>query len=558
MYFYRLMVLSIQQRDILLRVFDEFVATWLETPDGRAGLALYERGVREGRASYRGILARLDRGDDVSDEILLHLLPYANTRANVKRGGWIHVTPGLQGDMRREYERRGWIKRKDWSRVANDIFRFFYAALDDPANLDAHVASFSSVPYIKGIQSGILTPILEAVRPKRYAVLNPRVAKTLHHLTGEKFSTSIGEYPTANATLIELVKEVGSELTERAGLRQFLAVRLFNLFSWWSVETSALKGKKVSRSVVDSSVKSDDHSSTKEPQAFYREEGRTSGGLGLEECAAILHTSVEQVKGWRDTLHQKKQMILFGPPGTGKTYVAEHLARLTVGETSGLIEVLQFHPSYSYEDFIQGIRPQRSDEGGLDYPVIEGRFLRFCREARLRGDAPCVMVIDEINRADLSKVFGELMYLLEYRDRSVPLSGDGRLFSIPQNVYVIGTMNTADRSIALVDHALRRRFAFIEVPPDYEILRRFFGEGSGSAEGVDLDGLISLLKGINSAIDDRGFALGISFFLVENLRERIEMIWRTEIKPYLDEYFFDDPGKVEEFRWERVEKRVMR
>ena len=150
------------------------------------------------------------------------------------------------------------------------------------------------------------------------------------------------------------------------------------------------------------------------------------------------------------------------------------------------------------------------------------------------------------------------MYLLEYRDRSVPLATDGRLFSIPENVFLIGTMNTADRSIALVDHALRRRFAFIEIPPDYDVLRRFYQEGEGKAEGVDLEELILLLREINSAIDDRGFELGISFFLADDLRERIGTIWRTEIEPYLDEYFFDDPGKVEAFRWERTARRVVR
>ena len=552
------MVLPITERDALLRAFDEFVATWLETPDGRAGLALYERSAREGKESYGEILAALDRGDDIAVDVLLRLLPYANTRANLKRGGWIHVTPGLQGDIRREYERRGWIKRKDWSRVANDIFRFIHHAIDDPANLDLHAESFAAIPYLKGIQSGILSPILEAVRPKRYGIVNPRVVKTLHYFAREKFTTNVAAYSQANRRLMELVREIGPELTERAGLQRFPAVRLFNLYCWWAVDTSVLNGKKAPVAVTEVVEGKKTTSGVEEPQAVYREEKDQEGRLTPEECAAALHTSVEQVEEWLEALRGKRQMILFGPPGTGKTYIAEHLARVVLGEGSGMIEVVQFHPSYSYEDFIQGIRPQRSDDGGLDYPVVEGRFLRFCREARMRGEDPCVMVIDEINRADLSKVFGELMYLLEYRDRSVPLATDGRLFSIPENVFLIGTMNTADRSIALVDHALRRRFAFIEIPPDYDVLRRFYQEGEGKAEGVDLEELILLLREINSAIDDRGFELGISFFLADDLRERIGTIWRTEIEPYLDEYFFDDPGKVEAFRWERTARRVVR
>src|SRR5690606_11871441 len=127
-------------------------------------------------------------------------------------------------------------------------------------------------------------------------------------------------------------------------------------------------------------------------------------------------------------------------------------------------------PSYAYEDFMQGIRPQSKD-GRLEYPLVPGRFLDFCERARSR-DGRCVLVIDEINRADLSRVFGELMYLLEYRDREVPLSG-GQRFSIPSNVRIIGTMNTADRSIALVDYALRRRFAFLRLSPNFHVLRRY-------------------------------------------------------------------------------------
>ena len=141
--------------------------------------------------------------------------------------------------------------------------------------------------------------------------------------------------------------------------------------------------------------------------------------------------------------------------------MAEHLARHLIAGGDGYAEVVQFHPEYAYEDFIQGIRPQTRSDGGLEYPMIPGRFLRFCQEARFREDR-CVLIVDEINRANLSRVFGELMYLLEYRGREVPLAGGGML-GIPANVRLIGTMNTADRSIALVDHALRRRFAFTQV-----------------------------------------------------------------------------------------------
>ncbi len=157
-----------------------------------------------------------------------------------------------------------------------------------------------------------------------------------------------------------------------------------------------------------------------------------------------------------------------------------------------------------------------------------------------------MIIIDEINRANLARVFGELMYLLEYRDDSVLLPS-GQQFRVPDNVRIIGTMNTADRSIALVDHALRRRFAFLRLAPDYELLRRYH-----QSRGRTVDGLIGTLGNINEAIGDDDYAIGISFFLVDDLPAHIELIWKTEIVPYLEEYFFDQPETARGYAWDRV------
>jgi len=255
---------------------------------------------------------------------------------------------------------------------------------------------------------------------------------------------------------------------------------------------------------------------------------------------------------WVGAVKRKGQAIVYGPPGTGKTYIAERLAQHLIGGGDGLVEIVQFHPEYAYEDFIQGIRPQVDSDGALKYPVVPGRFLTFCREARFREDR-CVLIIDEINRANLSRVFGELMYLLEYRGREVPLAGGGS-FSIPANVRVIGTMNTADRSIALVDHALRRRFAFLALYPDYKVLRRYHDY---EETGFAVDGLIETLKKLNNQIGDRHYEVGITFFLQKDLGDHIEDIWQMEIEPYLEEYFFDQPDKVDQFRWGKVKGTII-
>ena len=265
----------------------------------------------------------------------------------------------------------------------------------------------------------------------------------------------------------------------------------------------------------------------------------------LAECALRSRPPEKDLERWVRTIERKGQAVFYGPPGTGKTFIAGLVAQHLVGGGDGVRDLVQLHPAYSYEDFIQGIRPVTGDNGSLSYEMVPGRFLDFCSRAEGR-EGTSVLVIDEINRANLSRVFGELMYLLEYRDQEIPLAGGDRL-RIPENVRILGTMNTADRSIALVDHALRRRFAFIPLHPRLDVLEAFHED-----TGFQATGLVSTLRLLNGRIQDPSYAVGISFFLHENLETRIEDIWRMEITPYLEEYFFDQRSVVEEFSWERV------
>jgi 5-methylcytosine-specific restriction protein B len=276
------------------------------------------------------------------------------------------------------------------------------------------------------------------------------------------------------------------------------------------------------------------------------------GEYPLSQCARDLHMEESALEHWVQAIERKKQAVLYGPPGTGKTYVAEHLARHLSSGNDGFVDVIQFHPSYSYEDFIQAKRFRPVPDGGVEVSLESGRFLQFCDRARVL-DGRCVLVIDEINRADLPRVFGELLYLLEYRDRQMLLAG-GRSFSIPANVRILGTMNTADRSVALADYALRRRFAFLPLYPDYEMLRRYHHDRHTD---FDVELLVGVLARVNREIREPDFAVGPSFFMREDVGHQIEGIWRTEIEPYLEEYFHGQRDRAERFRWDRVGRDIV-
>ncbi|MEP6621670.1 MAG: AAA family ATPase [bacterium] len=260
-------------------------------------------------------------------------------------------------------------------------------------------------------------------------------------------------------------------------------------------------------------------------------------------------------------LRRKGQVVLYGPPGTGKTHralaVANELAarrafqksfvdltaaeRVTVADGDGLVRVCTFHPGWGYEDFIEGLRPKTID-GQMVFEARDGIFKDVCRDASARMDVHYFLVIDEINRGDLPRIFGELITAIEYdkRDRPIKLPITGSSFTIPRNVFIIGTMNTADRSISLMDTALRRRFGFVELMPDSAVLAG--RKAGGLALGPWLDALNARIRR-HLKRDARNLQVGHAYLMppqsISSVAEFARVL-RDDIIPLLEEYCYDD------------------
>lgn len=251
-------------------------------------------------------------------------------------------------------------------------------------------------------------------------------------------------------------------------------------------------------------------------------------------------------------IRTKKNIILQGAPGVGKTYAAKRLAYSMMGvKDQNRVMMVQFHQSYSYEDFIEGYRPAANG-----FVLNKGAFYKFCKTAEMDDENEYFFIIDEINRGNLSKIFGELFMLIESDKRGIQLQllYSGEKFAVPKNVYIIGMMNTADRSLAMLDYALRRRFAFYEMRPGFETDGfREYRMGLGNEK---FDRLIHCVESLNNVISadeslGDGFCVGHSYFCnltAEMVTDRaLSAIVEYELIPLLKEYWFDEPLKVKDW-----------
>jgi len=273
-----------------------------------------------------------------------------------------------------------------------------------------------------------------------------------------------------------------------------------------------------------------------------------------EDFLSKVYMTEERYEVLEALLRNKMNVILQGAPGVGKTFTAKKLAYAMMGEVDdSRIEMVQFHQNYSYEDFIMGYRPD-----GADFKLTDGIFYRFCQTAANYPDKEFFFIIDEINRGNMSKIFGELLMLIEkdYRGTKATLAYSGMPFSVPENLYIIGMMNTADRSLAMIDYALRRRFSFFEMEPGFN--SEGFTKYQNGFTNETFNALIDQIKALNKEITDdkslgRGFQIGHSYFCGREesgcTDEWMRSVVEFDILPMLGEYWFDEPDKLS--RWEK-------
>ncbi len=521
----------------------EYVQEFLSTKQVRDFVASFESERVAARANLASILDLEQRGLDVTDAVLLGLLPHTDSANHRARGAWVSHAPAIQGEVCKWFQNVGWAKPADWPQISNLILTFVKSATSTPAAIAEHVTLFDNAPLSKGFGVGMLTPILNALAPEHFPICNSKAAKVVSYFGDVEIEANFEDYPAMIVQWHKLLQQQQPLRDPALGVR---ADDALDHFCHWLISVRKFSFSDVVRPEAPL------------PAAMVPPSVLALPPYTIEDALEHVFISRDELIKLTDLLEYKKNLVLQGPPGVGKTFVADHLAFVLLGsqDRDRLVRV-QFHQSYGYEDFVRGYRPREA--GGFEYR--DGPMFEFCERARLDG-RPHVMIIDEINRGNLSKILGELMMLIEPDKRdekwAVHLAHarpNERPFWIPENVHIIGTMNTADRSLALVDYALRRRFAFASLKPAFgPAFRKFLSTRPVAPELIDkifdkLGKLNEIIHGDTRNLG-RGYVIGHSYFCPPDPNDAYGVAWyeqivEFEIRPLLEEYFAEDPDRID-------------
>ena len=383
--------------------------------------------------------------------------------------------------------------------------------------------------------------------PDKYYIYKFGEIRTVASELGSDYSFKKGDYVTNIRNFLKLYNEVCTELQQDDALKQLLKSQLTpSCYTDPELRTLTIDvGFYISRSGREQKA---GHEETSPPVLAEALETYIK-----ENFLNEVYMAEDKYDRLVSVLKHKKNVILQGAPGVGKTFGAKRLAYSLMGvKDESRIEFIQFHQNYSYEDFMMGYKP--AEDG---FELKYGIFYRFCQKAANQPDKDHFFIIDEINRGNMSKIFGELLMLIErdYRGTKVTLAYNGHTFSVPENLHIIGLMNTADRSLAMVDYALRRRFSFFEMEPGFDS-KGFIKYREGFSSDL-FNALIAAIKDLNKEISQdpslgKGFCIGHSYFREVNecTSDWLKEVVEYDILPMLGEYWFDD--EVKRQRWENV------
>ncbi len=449
----------------------------------------------------------------------------------------------------------------DYEKASDAIHALWFGSADLLVRVEEFSESVADGLSTPGNRTSVASFLLMGLGPTDYPFYKPTPVEKIRGLLGRK-SRKPNE-AERYAQLLGLCDEFIAEGAER-GLA--LRDRLDAQGLIWSI-TSSQVDTRVLEGWSEDDVRgffawrgdepADEVGSEDKREVSSGKKGSADSVDWLQVAARATHLPVSYLEGLRSLLADKGQLVLYGPPGTGKTFVALELAAALCEGDQRRFDLVQFHPSTTYEDFFEGIRPTTDAKGRMHYDVRPGPLARFAEMAESNPEQTYVLVIDELNRANLPKVLGEMLFLLEYRDRSaLTLYRPEAPFRLPPNLKFIATMNTVDRSVAIIDAAMRRRFHFVPFYPDREPIGDVLTSVCADDEGWVAELVAAVNQELVEAFASRDHQLGASHFIrATRTVEGIRQVWEHSIEPLIEDQFFGQGERVSPFRWASLIRR---
>lgn len=555
---------NISEGNSLPSIFKQFTSGFMVSPAGVAKAAAYAKAREQAEQNFAHLIAEHELGEKVTDRVFLHLLPHADTTENQNKGAWIHPVFKPAEELLNSLERKFAAQPGIREQVAQVLLEFIRHCVYKPDALDTSSEALARLDALSLVNVSSITPILHALKPTQYLLLHNTSIDTLQRLGRLQSNSKLSGFPELNNIGLQLIRELKTQ-AQIETIPSIHDTDLFDIFTHWLVEKDQpapaptnghapppvtknpnayrVAAASAAASLADAQKRySQTHNQVteEEPARLHAtlEETRPAQTYSLAQCAEDTGFDEKTLQQWLNTLERKRQIIFYGPSGTGKTFMAQQIAKGLTDGTDGIVQLIQFHAGYTYEKFVgTGQKP--------------GDFHAFCTKAAQRT-GPGVLIIDEINRTDLGAVFGELLAQLDRSsDNSILIKQQA--FSIPENVFIIGTMVPGKPVGLFSDSVARRRFAMIPLMPNYEILKHFHRDTN-----FQVDGLIRTLTQINSLVENPRYQIGITYFLRKDLHQHIEEIWRFEVEPCIEEAFYNDVEKVDSFRWNKMRRRLTR